>query len=138
MGLQTSAAVELGCSLMRSRSSVGVFAGLAVLVGAGALVEGCEGRNCGKCSPAEHALLQPAVNTYCKVLARRCEAGEDVLTLTTKKHQNLSCAVARDRINKRCFDGGDLGHQEASAAAWRAVGRWQQLLATKVLGARGR
>jgi len=29
-----------------------------------------------------------------------------------------ACAVARDRINKRCFAGGDIDHRQATIDAW--------------------
>lgn len=128
LGLQATAALEFGCSLMKSRSSLGVAAGVLVIGGTAVVTNSCKGRSCGDCSPAEHAALQLAVELFCKTGPRACSPGQDLVSLLENKRKNINCAAARDRINKRCFDGGDLGHQRASADAWQAVANCVKLI----------
>ncbi|MDY7091564.1 MAG: RHS repeat-associated core domain-containing protein [Acidobacteriota bacterium] len=128
LGLQATAALELGCSLMKSRSGLGVAAGVLIIGGSAAVTNSCKERNCGDCSPAEHAALQLAVELFCKTGLRACSPGQNLGLLLTNKKKNINCAAARDRINKRCFNGGDLGHQRASADAWQAVANCVKLI----------
>lgn len=132
LGLQAEAgAVELGCNLLRTRNNVGFVAGLLVIVGGAFLSQPCGGggRECGNCSPPEHAFLQIQVDIFCKSSSSSCNPTQDLVTLMNNRRKNLQCAIARDRINKRCFAGGDEGHQRASAETWRALARCEELLA---------
>lgn len=131
LGMQAEAGViELGCNLLRSRNNVGFVAGILVIVVGAALSQPCGSgsQTCGECSPPEHAYLQLLVNVFCKSGKRRCHPGKDFVTLSQNHHKNLQCAIARDRINKRCFAGGDEGHQIAAAQEWQAVSNCEELL----------
>ncbi|HKI02004.1 MAG TPA: RHS repeat-associated core domain-containing protein, partial [Thermoanaerobaculia bacterium] len=133
LGLQAAAIAEgIACSLVRSRSPSGVAGGVLILGGGAAVValQGCKDRECGDCSPAEHAAMELVKKFFCSQKSS-CTPGQSLLTLIENKHKNLNCAIARDRIRKRCFGGGDYGHQEASALAWAAVGKCEKLLAAE-------
>ena len=48
--------------------------------------------------------------------------------LEQRKAAWLDEATARARRDEKCFNGGDFGHQEAHANAWRNVGKCTALL----------
>jgi hypothetical protein len=60
-------------------------------------------------------------------LACRNVAG--CFNLRAMRQQWLNCYIARNRINARCFGGGDLGHQIAAAQAIQNVGACDAIIA---------
>lgn len=137
LGLQAgAAALKVGCTLLRSRNGPAIGIGVAVIAGGAAVtaLEGCEQRSCGNCTPAELAALEFAKDLFCSQ-KRACRPGQDLWTLSTNKHKNINCAIARDRIRKRCFGDGDAGHQQASAwmrgEQWASASSYSQLPAER-------
>ena len=82
------------------------------------------------CSEAECITLQADVNLKCKSPAPvGCNNLSGCNVLRREKQRWLDCAISRDRINARCWSGGDAGHQQASAQAWQNVGTCQARIA---------
>lgn len=78
----------------------------------------------GNCSNDELRRLQSDVNTYCKGNGMQsCSVIDSCPTLEAKLTLNRQCALAREKVNNRCFAGGDAGHQQQASAAWNAVQR---------------
>jgi len=75
--------------------------------------------------------LQEAVNHHCKELPRGCTEDDDCLTLRRNWFRNERCARARERMNERCWGGGNPGHQEAADAARRAEENCRELYRRK-------
>ena len=82
----------------------------------------------GNCDPGKWRQMQDYVNERCKSEGRRCESGMARIDLTSRLDLNRMCAVARDRINKTCFAGGNKSHREAAINAWNAVTRCESFL----------
>lgn len=38
-----------------------------------------------------------------------------------KAKMTRACAMKREEVNEKCFDGGNPGHREATTNAWRSV-----------------
>lgn len=51
----------------------------------------------------------------------RCEAAMSRTDLLARLEGNRMCAIARDRINKTCFAGGDRIHRDAAIDAWNGL-----------------
>jgi len=76
----------------------------------------------GNCSNSELSRLQGDVNRLCKGNGRQsCSASDSCPTLNVKLVLNAQCALAREKVNNRCFAGGDLGHKAQAQAAWNSV-----------------
>ncbi|MFO1269476.1 MAG: hypothetical protein U1F67_23615 [Rubrivivax sp.] len=82
----------------------------------------------GYCDPNKHKDLQNEVDNACKSTSMRCGGGMSRSTLLSNAEMNRACAVARDRLNKTCFAGGDVNHRNAAIDAWRAVTNCESLL----------
>lgn len=74
----------------------------------------------GNCGPGEQKSMQEDVNNACK-RPRVCRPGMDPVQLIIMRENSRECAMARDRINKTCFAGGDQGHRNAAIDAWNSV-----------------
>ncbi|MBI3774445.1 MAG: hypothetical protein HY273_02635, partial [Gammaproteobacteria bacterium] len=57
-----------------------------------------------------------------------CKSGDTCAVLAAKNTAWLTLAIARSRLNKVCFGGGDEEHQKRTADAWLNVGKCGQLL----------
>ena len=57
-----------------------------------------------------------------------CRAGMSRYELMTRKQAWLDLATARAQRDQKCWNGGDLGHQQAQASAWGHVGRCASLM----------
>lgn len=73
----------------------------------------------GDCTPEQHRSLQNDVDTFCKT-AKSCKKSDSLETLQQKTEIFRNCALARTKINKTCFRGGDRGHQQAEENAYKA------------------
>ncbi len=70
--------------------------------------------NPGNCTPDEHRGLQDDVNSTCKNAGQRsCVPSNACETIATKIDLAAQCIGAREKINTKCFSGGDSGHNEA-------------------------
>jgi RHS repeat-associated protein len=58
----------------------------------------------------------------------RCVPNMGRWALIQRRNAWLELAVARTRRDKKCFDNGDVNHQQAQADAWRAAGKCSELL----------
>lgn len=78
----------------------------------------------GDCTPEEHRALQDDVDAAKTDLPGKCNPWpiDNCYTLNVKTAAYLSLAIARSRINVRCFGGGNRTHQEQLASAWEIVG----------------
>ena len=63
------------------------------------------------CSKSYHRYLQNQVNLFCKPNPGNCRVGDSYDTMIFKLKRHESCANARRKINKTCFNGGDRNHQ---------------------------
>ncbi|WP_218082521.1 eCIS core domain-containing protein [Anthocerotibacter panamensis] len=79
----------------------------------------------GDCSAGEHRQLQNDVNEKCKNRPRGCSPGDSLADVEQKIQNNAECISARERINHRCYQGGDPGHQEAVQVAVNTLIRCQ-------------
>lgn len=52
----------------------------------------------------------------------KCNSGDSCAVLRAKSGAWLGLALARSRLHKKCFSGGDPGHQQALADAWKVIG----------------
>jgi RHS repeat-associated protein len=68
----------------------------------------------GDCTQAQHRILQDDVNRRCKELPMRCSPDMRCAELRSRRRRNRLCAEARERINRRCYNGGNEGHQQAA------------------------
>jgi YD repeat-containing protein len=82
----------------------------------------------GNCDPNKHRDMQDEVNNACKGQARRCGGGLSRVELIERLELNRSCAIARDKINKTCFAGGDKDHRDQAHDAWSSVTRCEDFL----------
>ena len=78
----------------------------------------------GQCSPREQQRLQQDVNQECK-RPRKCTQSMSTGELFLREVANQRCAIARDKINKKCFMGGDKNHRNQANDAWRSMARCQ-------------
>ncbi|WP_010179371.1 eCIS core domain-containing protein [Aquimarina agarilytica] len=77
----------------------------------------------GNCLRGIHDGYQRSVKAWCDhPSGRACTAGDSCSRLQQKIRRNQMCALARNIINVRCYDGGDLGHRIAERDARRAQG----------------
>jgi type VI secretion system secreted protein VgrG len=81
----------------------------------------------GNCGPGEQRQMQDEVDRACK-RPRACKPGMNAVELVLMRESNRECATARDRINKTCFAGGDLGHRDAAIDAWNAVANCEGMM----------
>jgi RHS repeat-associated protein len=82
----------------------------------------------GDCTPGEEFKLQDDVNKTCKV-QRRCNPWTDSReVMQAKKTINELCALARRRINTKCYRGGDVDHRNEELEAWGGYERCAKLL----------
>ena len=52
----------------------------------------------------------------------KCNSSDSCTVLRAKSLTWLSVALARSRLHKKCFSGGDAGHQQALAQVWQVIG----------------
>ena len=141
LGLQASASTSVLPRLVPIAGScaadgpllIGDALGIAALAGVMAQKAAeayCRQNDCGDCSAAEHFLLDQQKKRFCKDgnEPRRCKDSDSPWQLRTKLRNALACVVARTRLDKRCFRGGDEGHQEQQGQVWRTIARCQELL----------
>jgi hypothetical protein len=57
--------------------------------------------------------------------------GDSCEVLKAKELTWAALAVARNRLNNTCFNGGDPGHQKNAAEAWRVVEKCIELQTAK-------
>ena len=74
----------------------------------------------GDCGEGEQRRMQEDVDSSCKQ-ERACRPGMTQIEIIINREKNRECATSRDRINKKCFAGGDQGHRNAANDAWRAL-----------------
>jgi hypothetical protein len=83
-----------------------------------------------QCPVAECITLQANVNSICKNPAPlACRNVSGCFALRQERQHWLDCYTARTIINERCWNGGDLGHQEQAANAITQVGTCDQMIA---------
>jgi len=58
----------------------------------------------------------------------RCRPGMSRYELQIRKDAWVKLAAARARRDKRCWSGGDIGHQQAQADAWKNAGNCSSLM----------
>ena len=75
----------------------------------------------GNCGPGEHKNLQDEVNGWCKPFSTpmKCVPGMAPAVRAAIAESNRQCGMARDKINKTCFAGGDVDHRNQAIDAWR-------------------
>ena len=88
---------------------------------------------CGRdhtCSHAELETLTKAIDSAKVITGKigKCTKGMSAYQLKTRKNSWLTLANARVKREKRCWKGGDSGHQEAIAQIYKVVGDCQKLL----------
>ena len=81
----------------------------------------------GDCTPGEHRQLQDEVQEWCKNKPRGCEESQTLEELEERIENNSKCIAARNRINNKCFRGGDAGHKEALQIAINSLVRCQRV-----------
>ena len=82
------------------------------------------------CPEAECLLLQDDVNLRCKSPAPvSCTRLAGCNVLRREKVKWLDCYAARNRINIRCWGGGDFDHQQKAAEAIGNVAKCEQRIA---------
>lgn len=64
--------------------------------------------------------MQEEVDSACAG-PRACQVGMDAILMIVYREKNRQCAMARDKINKTCFAGGNKGHRDAAIDAWKSV-----------------
>jgi type VI secretion system secreted protein VgrG len=82
----------------------------------------------GDCDPGQHRELQDEVNTACKSKPIACKGNMDQISLIINREDNRRCAMARDKINKVCFKGGDEIHRNQAIDAWSAVANCEKFM----------
>jgi RHS repeat-associated protein len=83
-----------------------------------------------KCRCAAYAAAVQAAKKAVGALGG-CQSGDTCAVLAAKNSAWLTLAIARSRLNKVCFGGGNAGHQQAQADAWANVGKCGNLLVSK-------
>ena len=75
-----------------------------------------------RCTLGQRIGMQLIVNATCSWSGNRsCENSDTCIENSIKLAKNSLCATARKAINKRCYNGGDKGHQMAEQEAVNAV-----------------
>lgn len=83
----------------------------------------------GDCGQQRQQKLQSDVERACKDGGpRKCKGGMSLSDLTTNMERNRECGVARDRINKECFKGGNVTHRNSALDAWKSVTTCEELI----------
>lgn len=82
----------------------------------------------GNCTPGEHRQLQDQVDQWCKAAPRACRIGMSRTELLDRIGNGRACGAARDKLNKKCFSGGDADHRNEAAKAWKAVANCESIL----------
>ncbi len=82
----------------------------------------------GNCTPNDHRQLQDQVDQWCKAVPRACRAGMVRSELNERLENGRACGTARDKLNKKCFAGGDADHRNEAAKAWKAVANCESIL----------
>jgi len=82
----------------------------------------------GNCTPDEHRQLQEQVDRWCKAAPRACRFGMSSGELQERIENGRACGTARDKLNKKCFAGGDADHRNEAAKAWKAVANCESIL----------
>jgi type VI secretion system secreted protein VgrG len=76
----------------------------------------------GNWTPGQQQKMQEDVNNACK-RERSCKNGQMKIEMVINRLNSLEFAVARDRINKVCFMGGDVNHRNEASDGWRSVAK---------------
>jgi type VI secretion system secreted protein VgrG len=74
----------------------------------------------GNCSPGDQQRMQNDVNRACKQ-PRSCRGISDPIQAIVRREINRECAMARDKINNKCFAGGDKDHRNQAIDAWNSL-----------------
>ncbi|QHE87241.1 hypothetical protein [Hydrogenophaga sp. BPS33] len=82
----------------------------------------------GNCTPGDHDQLQNEVDQQCKESPRACRVGMTKNDLLDRIKNGRACGVARDKINKKCFAGGDMNHRNEAVKAWKSVANCESIL----------
>src|SRR5258707_1361920 len=85
----------------------------------------------GDCTAAQHGKLQNDVNRFCKKKPSACKSMMSCDDLDKNWRQAEKCANARQRINKKCFRGGDKKHKQAEAMYRRAASKCRKIYKKK-------
>jgi type VI secretion system secreted protein VgrG len=81
----------------------------------------------GDCGPGEQKRMQDEVDRACK-RPRACRPGMDAIEILISREKNRECAMARDKLNKTCFAGGDSTHRDAANDAWGSVANCETMM----------
>jgi uncharacterized protein RhaS with RHS repeats len=90
-----------------------------------AAYELCKDDDGGECDKLNQQ-VQDAKNEVGRLGA--CRAGMSQYELRVREQAWLNLATARAKRDQKCWNGGDAGHQQAQADAWRHVGQCQALM----------
>lgn len=87
----------------------------------------------GDCDPDEYKILKDTVAKYCKTdrqhgVKSRCEKGMTPVNLYYLLDKYRNCALAREEIMNRCFQGGNTGHRTEAKNVWNATQNCADLL----------
>ena len=81
----------------------------------------------GDCEPGEHRKLQDDVEFYYNQ-PRRCEYNMSSGEMLMRTIDANLCAIARTKINKTCFRGGNQTHREEENNAYDVLANCQSLM----------
>jgi Novel toxin 16 len=81
----------------------------------------------GYCDPNDHQNLQNEVDQACGQ-PRRCVSGMARSDLLTSIDRFRACGAARDKINKKCFAGGDKVHRDQAIGQWEGLANCENIL----------
>ncbi|GHD97678.1 hypothetical protein GCM10011445_42720 [Pseudocitrobacter faecalis] len=75
----------------------------------------------GNCEPFEHKKMQEEVDGWCKgkQTPTSCKGIKSPSIRSAIAEVNRQCGMARDKINKQFFAGGDLTHRNQAIDAWK-------------------
>jgi len=82
----------------------------------------------GDCGPGDQRRLQDDVNRYCKTRKFSCNQTMKYSVLLDHAQAGRNCMNARNRINNKCFAGGDATHRNKALEALGTVNRCEKLL----------
>ncbi|SDR49115.1 RHS repeat-associated core domain-containing protein [Rhizobiales bacterium GAS113] len=82
----------------------------------------------GDCRHGEHRRLQDEVDRSCSGAPRACNSYTSAADLPVFRVRNLTCALARNKINNKCFAGGDPTHRNEADKAFNAVANCENLM----------
>jgi hypothetical protein len=125
--------LALGGALAGTGVGTSMSAGMATaIVGTGAVVglvaNAILGPSItGKCNDSEYNSLKADVDSACHGDKFGCKMGMSCAQLERNKRAAGACLRARARINARCFDGGDPGHQNALADVIKSLINCQEI-----------